>query len=75
MTHSSAPRGRRLNAGDHLVGPNQTLSGQVAWDGRPHNLLTVVPLGTYYYRTVVTDAAGNPAQSGESGALVVVRLL
>jgi hypothetical protein len=66
---------RHLNAGDHLVQPGQTLSGAVAWDGRAHNLLGIVPLGTYHYRVVVTDAAGNPAMSGESSALVVVRIL
>jgi len=66
---------RHLNAGQHLVLPGQTLAGQVAWDGKVDGLLGYVPLGTYHYRVVATDAAGNPAMSGESGALVIVRVL
>jgi hypothetical protein len=66
---------RHLNAGQHVVGPGATLSGSTTWDGRHDGLTGLVPLGTYHYRVVATDAAGNPAMSGESAALVIVRLL
>lgn len=67
---------RTLNAGDVTVTPGQTLSGKAVWDGKGANLTSLVPLGTYYYRVVATDAAGNVAMSGESTKLLIaVKLL
>ena len=62
---------RTLNAGDFVVAPGQTLSGKAVWDGKGANLTSLLPLGTYYYRVVATDAAGNVAMSGESAKLVI----
>jgi hypothetical protein len=66
---------RHLNAGQIVVAPGVTYSGSTTWDGRHDGLTGLVPLGTYYYRVVATDAAGNPAMSGESQILTIVRLL
>ncbi|HET7488736.1 MAG TPA: hypothetical protein VFJ85_12465 [Acidimicrobiales bacterium] len=62
---------RTLNAGDYTVAPGQTLSGKAVWDGKGANLTSLLPLGTYYYRVVATDAAGNVAMSGESSPLTI----
>ena len=42
------------------------MAGSVTWDGKSHTLLSLVPLGVYYYRVVVTDQAGNVSHGGES---------
>lgn len=66
---------RTLDAGKHVVTPGQTLNGTTKWDGKGTNL-ALLPVGTYYYRVVATDAAGNTAMSGESAKLVIaVKLL
>ena len=62
---------RTLNAGDFVVTPGQTLAGKAVWDGKGANLTSLLPVGTYYYRVVATDAAGNVAMSGESTKLVI----
>jgi hypothetical protein len=62
---------RTLDAGMITVAPGQTYQGSTNWDGNGANLTSLVPLGTYYYRVVATDAAGNQTMSGESQKLLI----
>ncbi len=48
------------------VTPGANVNGYTYWDGRDYSLTGILPIGLYYYRVVVTDEAGNVAQSGES---------
>jgi hypothetical protein len=48
------------------VTPGTNVNGYTVWDGRDLSLTGILPVGLYYYRVVVTDDAGNVAQSGES---------
>jgi hypothetical protein len=48
------------------VTPGTNVNGYTYWDGRDFSLTGILPIGLYYYRVVVTDEAGNVAQSGES---------
>ena len=57
---------RHLDGGTHVVQPGVTTSGAVKWDGKDHSVTRKVPLGVYFYRVVVTDAAGNSGMSGHS---------
>ena len=65
---------RRIDGGSVTVTPGQQLNGYVTWDGKDATLTSLVPLGIYYYRVVVTDEAGNTSHSGESTRLTI-RLL
>lgn len=40
-------------------------------DEKDQSLTGIVPLSLYYYRVVVTDAAGNISQSGESRPITI----
>ncbi|MDQ3967841.1 MAG: hypothetical protein M3275_05520, partial [Thermoproteota archaeon] len=74
---------RKLNGGDFVVRPGETLAGSTEWDGKfgklttivhgddSGNLASLVPVGTYYFRVVATDAAGNVLMSGESSPLTI----
>lgn len=62
---------RTLHAGDFVVRPGQTVAGSTKWDGKGGNLTTLVPVGTYYFRVVATDAAGKVLMSGESSPLTI----
>lgn len=61
---------RTLDAGTVTVAPGTTYSGTTTWDGKGTNL-ALLPVGTYYYRVVATDAAGNQTESGESQRLLI----
>lgn len=62
---------RVLDGGNHALTPGVTKSGHTLWDGKDQSLTGIVPLGLYYYRVVVTDAAGNVSQSGESRPITI----
>lgn len=62
---------RTLNAGEIIVEPGTVYEGSTTWDGKNRNLTGLVPLGLYYYRVTVVDAAGNVAMSGESSKLLI----
>jgi hypothetical protein len=62
---------RTLDAGQITVAPGQTYQGSTTWDGKGANLAALLPLGTYYYRVVATDAAGNQTMSSESQKLLL----
>jgi len=62
---------RVLDGGNHALTPGVTKSGHTLWDGKDQSLTGIVPLGLYYYRVVVTDAAGNISQSGESRPITI----
>ena len=65
---------RRLDAGTVVAPPGGTVNGQTMWNGKNDTLSALVPLGVYHYRVVVTDEAGNVAESGES-RLITIKLL
>ena len=65
---------RRLDAGTVVVPPGMTVNGQTMWNGQNDTLSALVPIGVYHYRVVVTDEAGNVAESGES-RLITIKLL
>jgi hypothetical protein len=65
---------RRIDAAPINVNAGQVVNGSVNWDGRIQGLGALVPLGVYHYRVVLTDQAGNIAQSGESKP-ITIRLL
>jgi hypothetical protein len=48
------------------VTPGVYRGGYTLWDGKDLSLTGIVPVGIYFFRVVVTDDAGNVAQSGES---------
>ena len=62
---------RHLDAGVFAAVPNVPVSGATKWDGSDDSLLGKVPVGLYFYRVVVTDAAGNTGMSGNSRPIVV----
>jgi flagellar hook assembly protein FlgD len=62
---------RSLDSGSVPVTPGQIKGGSTAWDGHDDTLTGLLPIGTYYYRVVVTDQAGNAAQSVESKPLQI----
>lgn len=53
------------------VTPGTDTTGYTYWDGRDLSLTGILPVGVYYYRVVVTDEAGNVAQSGESKPVTI----
>jgi hypothetical protein len=57
---------RRIDGGWFATAPGVTTTRSVQWDGTDESLLRVVPVGLYYYRVIVSDEAGNWAESGES---------
>jgi hypothetical protein len=62
---------RRLDGGGHAVTPGTKLSGFTEWDGQNHTLTGLVPVGIYYYRVGVVDAAGNVSFSNESAPIQI----
>jgi hypothetical protein len=60
---------RRLDVGTKTVVPGTLLNGSTLWDGKDSGGNVV--LGLFSYRVVVTDEAGNRAQSGESRPIQV----
>jgi hypothetical protein len=62
---------RVLDGGVVGVTPGQPLHSFTPWDGRNHTLTGLVPLGTYYYRVIAIDPAGNWAQSRESVPITI----
>ena len=57
---------RHLDAGTFAVTPGSTATGSTTWDGRDDTLTGILPVGLYTYRVLVTDQAGNAAQSADS---------
>jgi hypothetical protein len=67
---------RSLDGGTVAVTPGQTVTGTTTWDGHEGLLGGLLTIGVYSYRVVVTDQAGNVAQSGQSVPIQVsLRLL
>jgi hypothetical protein len=65
---------RRIDGGVVNVPPGGLVNGSVQWDGKNDTLSGLVPIGIYHYRVIVTDEAGNVAESGES-RLITIKLL
>lgn len=66
---------RHIQDDSVVLTPNTTATRFVTWDGKGDHIQlgnrVFVGAGAYYYRVIVTDAAGNVAQSGESKALQI----
>jgi hypothetical protein len=60
---------RLLDGGTVAVTPGLVTSGSTSWNGMDPTLTGLLPVGTYYYSVLVTDQAGNTAQSGQSKPL------
>jgi hypothetical protein len=63
---------RRIDAGNVSVAPGTTDNGSVTWDGSDQSLTKFLGIGTYYYRVIATDEAGNWTETGESQPLQIV---
>jgi hypothetical protein len=61
---------RSLDGGTVTITPGSTVTGSTAWNGMDTSLTGLVPSGSYTYRTLVTDEAGNTSQSGDSRPVV-----
>jgi len=62
----AADNGSQVCSPTCTITPGVNLNGYTAWDGKDLSLTGIVGVGLYFYRVVVTDDAGNVAQSGES---------
>ncbi|HVV36482.1 MAG TPA: hypothetical protein VHC63_07735 [Acidimicrobiales bacterium] len=63
---------RRIDAGTIVVAPGTTYNGSVQWDGTDQSLTGFLGVGTYYYRVIASDEAGNWTETGESQPLQIV---
>ncbi|HVT75724.1 MAG TPA: hypothetical protein VHD87_01745, partial [Acidimicrobiales bacterium] len=63
---------RRIDAGTIAVTPGTTYNGSVQWDGTDQSLTGFLGVGTYYYRVIASDEAGNWTETGESQPLQIV---